>query len=121
MTTFPKPTRPDKPAFVTHRDGSEVCSDTPSGWVEYGKRLDQMIERQGHRCAICRLVRKLCFGHERSRGGGKRDDRIFHEDGKTWMNAALCYDCNGRQGSKRYHWIDSNREFVPVERGADGK
>jgi hypothetical protein len=121
MTTFPKPTRADKPAFVTHRDGSEVCSDTPSGWVEYGKRLDQMIERQGGKCAICRLVRKLCFGHERSRGGGKRDDRILHEDGKTWRNAALCYDCNGQQGSKRYHWIDNNREFVPAERGADGK
>lgn len=96
-------------------DGREICSD-----AEYKRRTGIMAERQGHRCAICHrslFGYRPSFDHESGRGagGGNRDDRLWHEDGKTWCNAALCIPCNGEKGSKRYHWVDG--KYVPKLKG----
>lgn len=43
--------------------------------------------------------------------GSNRDDRIVDEDG-NWINAALDHDCNIRNGSRRYAWI--NELYLPI-------
>lgn len=97
-----------------HRDGREVCSKTALGKFLYQGRCDAMALRQNYKCAICgKWMRpeEWTFDHQdgRGSGGGHRDDRI-EIDGKRY-NAALCWDCNGEKGSKRYEWVDG--KFVP--------
>ena len=95
----------------------ECLTKTASGGREYKRRLGVMIQRQLGRCAMCRKVRELTFDHEAGRGsgGGHRDDRIWQEDGQQ-KNAALCVECNGLKGSKRYSWIDGVYESVQKEK-----
>ncbi len=102
------PTAP-KPAVIVYADEREVCTATTAGKAEYARRREEMATRQGGKCAICghRLgfiyVWLGTFDHECSRGGGKRDDRILHDDG-TWRNAAVHSVCNGLKGSQRFAW-----------------
>lgn len=110
------PPRPPKPAVKVYLGGREECNlKTKAGKEEYRERTEQMAQRQGFRCALCSLLMlhgEETFDHECSRGGGKRDDRIFKEDG-TWQNAAAHWICNYKKGSKRYHWVN-NSKYVPV-------
>jgi hypothetical protein len=118
---FPKPKdskKPPKPAVKVYRDGRECCNMlTKAGRDEYSHRVDIMFDNQGKRCGLritpqClekqgRWPRSMMqFGHPRSRGGGKRDDRISI-DGKPSGAAALCPFCNIRQGSRPI------KDFVP--------
>jgi hypothetical protein len=105
-------------AVKVYPDGREVCQRNFLGDAAYFGRLQQMMYRQDDRCAMCSEVLggawSPTFGHECSRGGGKRDDRITKPDG-SWRNAALCVFCNGEQGSRRYAWIGG--QYVPVKKG----
>lgn len=94
------------PTVKTFLCGREVCQPTAAGRREYKSRTDAMQKRQGGRCALCPWYLGMTFDHQdgRGSGGGHRDDRI-EIDGK-WHNAALCIQCNGLKGSRRYHWID---------------
>lgn len=116
---FPKPSQVKRPivAIRVHPDGREVCCKAYlAACVEYRKRTLAMLERQGGRCCLeayapdCpgRLAEnEATFEHERSRGGGKRDDRIELPDG-TWINGAAHRICNQWKGSR---YIDYNRSF----------
>ena len=55
-----------------------------------------------------------CLDHAlgRGHGGGNRDDRIL--TGTLWNNALLCYACNQKKGSRRYHWLPQ-LFYVPVQ------
>lgn len=95
------------PGVRTYADGREVCDASAAGIREYDRRREAMRERQGWRCAIGGEFisdEQATFDHERSRGGGKQDDRI-EVDGR-WRNAAVCCRCNGIKGSRRYEWRD---------------
>lgn len=99
-------------AVKTHRDGREECLRSAAGNREYARRRAEMVSRQLGRCAICRRAGlDMTFGHECCRSGGKRDDRIWDENGKP-KNAALCMRCNRAQGSRRYQWLDGS--FIPA-------
>lgn len=105
----PKPPKRKREHVKVYPDGREVC--TAAGYREYMSRRDAMAVRQNGRCALCGdYMFFQTFDHERSRGGGKRDDRI-EVDGK-WQNAAVHFECNTRKGSKRYAWV--NGKYVPV-------
>lgn len=100
------------PAVKIYRDFREICQSNAAGRREYILRKLAMGLRQNHLCAICeRFMREPQFDHQDGRGlsGGHRDDRI-EIDGK-WYNAALCADCNGLKGSKRYHWVEG--KYIP--------
>ncbi len=93
------------------KDGREIA-DT----VTYNARTWEMGERQKNLCAICGDYMFFpTFDHESGRGlgGGKRCDKILHDDG-TWKNAAVCYPCNAAKGSKRYHWVDG--AYIPWQK-----
>lgn len=113
----PKPIR--KPDVEIFDDGREVCNlRSSAGKVEYKARIVKMCDRQNQRCALCpflMLIGDETFEHEEGRGmnGAHRDDRI-EVDGE-WKNAAVHYGCNGRKGSKRYHWLEGN--YVPIVKG----
>lgn len=113
---IPKPSqvRRKREAIKVYPDGREVIDiDLIAGNAEYRRRTEEMAERQGHRCPLCNsIMSEPTFDHEHSRGGGRRDDRIL-VDGK-WQNAAVCWICNGRKGSKHYTWEDG--KYVPVLR-----
>jgi hypothetical protein len=88
-------------AVRLYRDGREVCQDSYAGWREYARRVQVMVERQHHRCCLCK--RRLCaanatFEHQRRRGMGAafRDDRIT-KDGQDW-NGAAHWVCNSEKG-----------------------
>lgn len=105
------------PGVKTYSDGREVCTGTAFGKREYKRRTEAMRERQGGRCAIggeWLAVGEAQFDHEAGRGsgGGHRDDRI-EIDGQ-WVNAAVCGECNGRKGSRRYEWRGGL--YLPIER-----
>lgn len=94
-------------------DGREICSKTKAGREEYQSRTVQMAIRQLGICALGpHPLIDPTFDHERSRGGGQRDDRITNPDG-SWKNAAVCWFCNGNKGSRRYEW--RNGKYQPVE------
>ena len=115
---FPKPREIHRPSIVvrTYRDQREVCMDNKAGRAEYRWRTLEMLERQGGRCCLqdyapfCpgRLSEEeATFEHERSRGGGKRDDRTSLPDG-TWINGAAHALCNQWKSSR---FIAYNRSF----------
>ena len=100
---YPKPKdqkRPRREAVKIMRDGREICSDTPRGWLEYVRRKLLMLERQGFICASRKSPECLgsinlvtaVFHHSSGRGGGKRDDRI--EVNGVEQNQALCWRCH---------------------------
>lgn len=99
-----KKVKPGTPAVKVHRDGREVCQETPAGRAEYKLRRDTMWRRQRGVCPWCGQY-IACghgeFDHENGRGsgGGKRDDRII-VDGKE-QNACLHPLCNSDRGSTR--------------------
>lgn len=86
-------------------DGREVCNlQSVEGRLLYRHRIEAMWLRQGCRCHICKkLLPRLeaTFDHEFGRGldGAHRDDRI-EIDGRP-VNAAVCWSCNMKKGSKR--------------------
>ncbi len=106
------------PGVLRYPDGREECMDNAAGNREYKDRTVRMTIRQGFRCAGCeaKLVGLLTFGHQCSRGGGRREDRI--EIDEKWHNAALCGKCNSSQGSQRYEWDYSTGvpKWVPVNK-----
>ena len=88
-------------AVRVYPDGREVCQDSPAGWREYKRRVGVMVERQRHRCSLCRgrlSLGNATFEHQRRRGMGAawRDDRIT-KDGQDW-NGAAHWVCNGARG-----------------------
>lgn len=93
--------------------GREVCSKTPRGRAEYARRVSKMADRQGNLCAICeQYMTAPTFEHQDGRGmGGSLRDDVIEKQGK-WYNAATCYQCNSRKGSRRYEWADGH--FVPL-------
>jgi hypothetical protein len=96
--------RPTPEALIVFPDGREVCNQKiKEGRLLYTQRTFEMAGRQADRCADCRVSLHSTpptFDHESARGmgGGKRDDRIWTEDGLP-MNAALCGWCNTQRGS----------------------
>jgi hypothetical protein len=115
---FPKPSQQkqkrkylDDDGVFRYPDGREVCQLTSKkGSDEYQRRKFVMLKRQGGFCGL--QISPQCkarggrlpkaesqFGHEVSRGGGKRDDRI-EIDGKP-VCRALCPWCNSLQGSRK--------------------
>ena len=84
-------------AVRLYPDGREVCTDTPGGWKEYGRRIDRMLQAQGWRCCLCgkkiRTRQDATFEHSRRKGMGAafRDDR---ED----RNGAAHWICNREKG-----------------------
>lgn len=106
------------PGVQVFRDGREICTDTAAGKREYFRRTRKMSERQNERCAICGLFMvDPTFDHENGRGfnGGARNDAMVDKDG-NWINAAVHWMCNGKKGSKRYHWV--GRKYLPVDQEA---
>lgn len=88
-------------AVRRYHDGREVCQDSSAGWREYKRRVEVMVQRQGHRCCLCKRrlsVAAATFEHQRRRGIGAafRDDRI-EKDGQEW-NGAAHWICNGEKG-----------------------
>ena len=88
-------------AVLKYRDGREVCADSKAGWLEYKRRVSIMVQRQNHRCCLCKKPLALgnaTFEHQRRRGMGSawRDDRI-EKDGQPW-NGAAHWTCNGEKG-----------------------
>jgi hypothetical protein len=114
----PKPGKRKPEAVHVYPDGREVCNRrTVAGRAEYMGRTLDMSRRQGRRCALCPFLMvpgDETFEHEEGRGmgGSHQDDRIVVNG--EWKNAAVHYGCNGRKGSKRYHWLDG--KYVPKER-----
>ena len=97
-------------------DGRELCITDRA----YLLRTEALMVRQKGKCAICtRIMGYPTFDHEigRGSGGSHRDDGLLHPDG-TWKNASLCMGCNTIKGSKRYHWIESNTQYVPKQAAA---
>ena len=78
-------------------DGREVCQDSPSGWREYSRRIDFMLERQGGKCCLCgkriRSRHDVTFEHQRRRGmaGWKRNDSVEGNGAAHWL-------CNTEKG-----------------------
>lgn len=89
--------------FRRYPDHREVCLDNEKGQAEYKRRTMEMAERQDFICGRGdhRIITPT-FDHSDTRGMGsaRRDDRIADENGKL-LNAASCWLCNGRAGSKR--------------------
>lgn len=116
MLAIYKTKSPRRFPVETMPDGRQLCDlSTAEGLREYKRRTQEMVTRQDELCAICGpdYVGQLVFDHAlgRGHGGAHRDDRILDESGQ-WMNAALCNNCNGRKGSKRYAWIDEL--YLPI-------
>lgn len=119
LPAFPKPSQVRKQRLVVkvYPDGREVCVlTTKKGMDEYMDRKKKMWERQGRRCALqisdqCKVRQgrwpfdATTFDHQNGRGmaGGKRDDRIEVE-GK-WLNAAVCWGCNGLKSSQNIPYL----------------
>lgn len=96
-------------------DGREICNRNAAGTAEYKRRVAEMAERQGDRCAACHWpfdghLGPPTFEHQDGRTAGHRDERI-EKDGK-WYNAALHGVCNGLKGSRRFHWVEG--KFIPA-------
>ena len=102
---YPKPKdqkRPKREAVKIMRDGREICADTPRGWLEYSRRKQLMLERQGFRCASGKSpecpgklsILDAVYHHTGGRGAGgfKRDDRISVNG--VEQNQALCWRCH---------------------------
>lgn len=115
------------PALYIYANGREVCrSDTPQGRAMYRERTLRMLRRQRGQCCL-RDYAPMCpgrlrddeatFEHQRSRGGGKRDDRISLPNGE-WINGAAHFLCNGWKGSR---YINYNRSFSAVSRDAQDR
>ena len=88
--------------------GREICAKTPLGRREYKRRVEQMWDRQGCRCALCGKYLRLddaTFDHERPRGMGSAftDDRI--EVNGIPQNAAVHGLCNSARGSRRTPYL----------------
>jgi hypothetical protein len=74
----------------------EVCQDSPKGWLEYHRRVGEMVQRQNFRCCLCgeRIsVSDATFDHQRRRGMGAafRDDRLENGKAAHWI-------CNVEKG-----------------------
>jgi hypothetical protein len=84
-------------------DGREVLNrKTVVGRLTYKARTVRMEERQCGICPECaQVLVRPTFDHENGRGmnGAKRDDRIELPNGE-WINAAVCWDCNTKKGSR---------------------
>lgn len=93
---------------MTYPDGREACTQSTAGLREYDRRTWEMTKRQGYACAMCEKAfteyRRPTFDHADGRTSGNLDERIT-KDGQ-WYNAALCMECNGRKGSRKFHWLD---------------
>lgn len=128
IPAFPKPSQTKRaPKFLCedgvfrYPDGREVCDlKTKKGADEYQARKRAMWDLQGKKCAlqitaICRQrqgrwpVNEVTFDHQRGRGAGKQDDRIWAmKDGQmTRQNAAVCPWCNCEKGSRKIPYIDA--------------
>lgn len=116
MTAHPKPKPRRREPVRVYPDGREVCDRmTKEGRKIYRFRTLEMRSRQGNRCPLCPYLlfeMDATFDHQEGRGmdGSTRDDRIECEG--EWINAAVHYSCNGRKGSRRFHWVDGR--YVPV-------
>jgi hypothetical protein len=113
------PKYPVNHGVKTYPDGREECvQHRRIGRIEYRRRVYEMADRQGGKCAMCQIFftgyMQLTFDQEATRRP-HIDERLLHEDGVTWRNAALCNLCNCEKGSRRFHWIDGNTAYVPVE------
>jgi hypothetical protein len=118
---FPKPRDQERipgadPFIRTCQDGRQVIDRSARGNREYRRRVEEMRVRQKYMCCLfgyapmctgALRVAAATFEHERSRGGGKRDDRVSLPDG-TWINGAAHLACNNWKGSR---YIDYNRGF----------
>lgn len=122
MSRIP-PRRKPREAVKIFRDGREVCNlKTVSGRLEYRRRIELMLSRQGGRCCNCPLpcsIEDATFEHEfgRGLGGGLRDDRI-EINGKP-VNGASHLWCNLKRGSNRTPiWHGPPDTVPPKERTA---
>jgi hypothetical protein len=96
-----QPRRRREPVHV-YPDGREVIDTTTSDGKRIYKGLTlAMAERQGNRCALCAKVffTEPTFDHQNGRHPSRIDERI--EVNGEWLNAALCWVCNGFKGSRR--------------------
>ena len=89
-------------AVRRYSDGREVCCDNASGWREYKRRVQVMVQRQGYRCCLCPdriAVSRATFEHQRRRGmaAAFRDDRIEDAKGNP-INGAAHWICNREKG-----------------------
>ena len=92
-------------AVRQYPDGREVCQANAAGKVEYARRLQVMLQRQGWACCLCHDPMNsynATFEHRCPRGIGaaRRDDRIEDANGQP-MNGAAHWKCNVEKGSKR--------------------
>jgi len=83
-------------SYRTYPNGREVCSESPVGRKEYGRRVEAMLIRQNFKCCLCggRLsLANATFEHARRRGIGAafRDDR-------EELNGAAHWICNSEKG-----------------------
>ena len=113
------PKYPVVDGVMTMPDGREICQDDAAGQREYARRREIMAERQLNRCAMCReWMLEPTFDHERSRNAGQRDDRIWKDADSPedrQRNAALCYPCNSKKGSRRFAWVGGIYQEVKRE------
>lgn len=89
-------------AVRRYPDGREVCQENSAGYREYTRRLEKMLQRQNHRCCLCkkRLSRNdATFEHQRRRGMGSafRNDAISDAEGNP-INGAAHWICNSEKG-----------------------
>jgi hypothetical protein len=83
-------------AVRVYPDGREVCQDSPAGWREYKRRVEEMVRRQDFKCCLCgkRLyLNDATFEHQRRRGLG---GAFRNDDPKT--NGAAHWVCNVEKG-----------------------
>jgi len=89
-------------AVRKYPDGREVCQDSPSGWREYKRRVELMLQLQNYRCCLCEkrlALTDVTFEHQRRRGmhAAFRDDRVFNERGEK-INGVAHWTCNSEKG-----------------------
>jgi hypothetical protein len=96
--------------YKRHKDGREVCLNTPAGRKEYRRRVLAVWDRDKGICGWCLLPvsdEETTGDHIKCRGAGgaTRDDR------ETNLRPAHCH-CNGERGSSpiltRAEWLQWN-------------
>lgn len=114
---LPKPCdrpRDPEPAVHVFPDGRERCGKGTAGRAEYRRRTEVMWRRQRGRCLMCNQQipkEASTFDHENGRQV-HCDERLYVRDPETGclrrQNACLCWQCNGRKGS-RHGYGGANR------------
>lgn len=90
-------------AVRVYPDGREICCENAAGRKEYGRRVQEMVQRQGFRCEACNRRLSLfgaTFDHwpiKRRMGAAFRDDRVIDAEG-NWINRAVHWACNSAAG-----------------------